>query len=238
MSDYKCDYKQFLKCENSALCHLCDGDSLYKNTKEEFQEKLAAREQRKQEDKKALLKNYNKEKKGGMGFEKRVQNRWNNQSKTKKKQKRPNLFDELMASDTPGSEEQKPQTLYSKPSKPLPASQNIYGVGSKNEAKRQVNSGAFWHAKGDIRLEHALMECKERGTVNGRGEKSITIPKEWLTKQEKEAFQEGKPFWYIGFGYKNDDSIYVIKDFDHELEMIHEIRRLNAEIEKLKQDKE
>lgn len=237
---HKCDYKQFIKCENSSLCHLCDGVSLYKNSKEEFQAKLAQREANKERKKTELLKTYDKNKKGGMGFEKKVQNRWNNTTKAKKKQGKPNLFDELMGSDTQESKEPKPKSLYSPPSKPVSAelsgSQRLYGTAKKNEAVRQVNSGAFWHAKGDIKLEHALMECKERGTVNGRGEKTITIPKEWLDKQEKEAFQEGKPFWYVGFGYKNDSSIYIIKDFDHEIEMIHEIRRLNEELERLRQE--
>ena len=103
----------------------------------------------------------------------------------------------------------------------------------RDEAQRQFNSGAFWHSKGDIKLEHALMECKERGTTNARGEKQITIPKLWLEKQEKEAFQENRPYWYIPFGYKNDPSIYLVKPYDHEIEMIYEMRQSREEIERL-----
>jgi hypothetical protein len=102
------------------------------------------------------------------------------------------------------------------------------------EAKRQINSGALWHSKGDIKLDHALMECKERGTVTARGAKQITIPKEWLDKQEKEAFQEQRDYWYVPFGYKGDDSIYLVKPYDHELEIIYELRQAREEIERLR----
>lgn len=104
------------------------------------------------------------------------------------------------------------------------------------EAKRHGNaSGSLWFDKGDIKLEHALLECKERGTVNSKGEKQITIPKEWLDKSEKEAFQEGKEYWYLPFGYKGDEEIYLIKPFDHEMQLINELRLARSEIEKLQQ---
>jgi hypothetical protein len=91
----------------------------------------------------------------------------------------------------------------------------------------------MWHSKGDIKLHHALMECKERGSTNSKGEKTISIPKAWLEKQEKEAFQEQRPYWYLPFGYKNDDAIYLIKPYDHELELVYELRKAREEIERL-----
>ena len=103
------------------------------------------------------------------------------------------------------------------------------GTSRTNEARRQPNSGAMWFAKGDILLDHALMEVKERGTKNARGEKTISIPKEWLTKQAEEAFQEGREFWYLAFAYKNDDEVYIIKTLDHEIELMKELRKLTEE---------
>lgn len=244
---FKCTPEMHQKCENSAICHLCDGIRLYKNKEEERKQKELAKQERKKQEKQELLRSHKKEKKEGMAFEKRVQQAWNQPNKKKKPVARPRLDMEI--SDTPPSEPSKPVSnpyrnlsvprpgdSSSKPSKPhsLNAYNRTGASKSENEAKRQANSGAMWHSKGDIRVEHALMECKERGTVNGRGEKTITIPKEWLTKQEQEAFEESKPFWYLPFGYKNDDSIYLIKDFNHEVEMIHEIRQLTEEVERLK----
>lgn len=244
---YKCTPEMHKKCENSAICHLCDGIRLYKNKEDERKRKEQAKNERKQEEKQQLLRSHKKEKKEGMAFEKRVQQAWNKTNNNKKTNiTKPRL--DMQISDTPPSETSKDVSNpyrnlnVARPGKnssaPSPVSLNAFNrTGAsrgKNEAKRQANSGAMWHSKGDIRVEHALMECKERGTVNGRGEKSITIPKEWLTKQEQEAFEESKPFWYLPFGYKNDDSIYLIKDFNHEVEMIHEIRQLSEEVERLK----
>ena len=218
-----------LRCANNALCHLCDGETLFKDPVAEKKEKLRIREENKQAEKNALLKTHKKEKKEGMGFEKRVANEWNNKfsKKQKKKVAKPRL--DVNFDDEPEEvveETVVPTFLGTKPKKVAPKPQ-------KKEAQRQANSGAMWHAKGDITLEHALLECKERGTTNSKGEKTISIPKLWIEKQEKEAFQEQKPYWYIPFAYKNDPGIYLVKSFDHEMEMIYELRRLREENEKL-----
>lgn len=232
--NYKCTDDMHVRCANNALCHLCDGVSLFKDPVAERQEKLRKREENKEAEKNALVKTYKKEKKEGMAFEKRVASQWNTKfggGKQKKKPAKPRL-DMLM--DEPGEEEDnKDETpMYqATPIKPIQRRQ----VAPKVEAVRQANSGAMWHAKGDIKLEHALMECKERGTVNSRGEKTISIPKLWIEKQEKEAFQEQRPYWYIPFGYKGDDGIYLVKSYNHEMEMIYEMRKLREENEMLKQ---
>jgi hypothetical protein len=237
--NFKCTTEMHNRCENSALCHLCDGESLYKNTREEKQVKMQQREANKQAEKDALLKVHKKEKKEGMAFEKRVASQWNNKfgGNNKKKVAKPRL-DMLIDDDSKGTVDPQPTNVpvY----KATPAAALAGGSKGKSnnktprpEAQRQFNSGAFWHSKGDIKLEHALMECKERGTTNSRGEKQITIPKLWLEKQEKEAFQEQRPYWYVPFGYKGDDAVYLVKPYDHEIEMIYEMRRAREEIEKL-----
>lgn len=225
-----------MKCENNALCHLCDGIKLYKNTAEENQKKREQRELNKAALKTAPLKTHKKEKKEGMAFEKRVANTWNDRFH-KKKSKRPAkprldmLLEEEqeVSRDDGGSNSGIPKNL----GRP-PVSTTTFK--KQPEAKRQVNSGAMWHSKGDIVLEHALLECKERGTTNSRGEKTISIPKEWISKQEDEAFQEQRPYWYIPFGYKNDDGIYLVKSFDHEMELVYELRRMREENEQLKKE--
>jgi hypothetical protein len=231
--NYKCTTEVHNRCENSALCHLCDGESLYKNTREVKQEKWRQRDLNKEAEKTALLKTHKKEKKEGMGFEKRVASQWNQKfgGDTKKKVAKPRLdmlVDEPREEKAPVREDVSykatPQSAIPKSTKKTPP---------RPEAQRQFNSGAFWHSKGDIKLEHALMECKERGSTNSRGEKQITIPKLWIEKQEKEAFQEHRPYWYIPFGYKGDPGVYLVKSYDHEIEMVYEIRRSHEEIEKL-----
>ena len=111
---------------------------------------------------------------------------------------------------------------------------SMVGVGKKTEARQTANSGALWHSKGDVVVEHALMEIKHRGTYNARGKSTISIPRDWLIKQKEEAVFEGKDFWYLPFAYKDHDEIYLIKDFDDELQHIQEMRRLFIENEELK----
>ena len=241
----KCNQETHDKCENSSLCHLCDGVRLYKNSREERAQKLAAREQRKQEDKNAAFRVYKAEKKEGMEFEKVVTKKWNDaykrkedsaplfrQSAKKTKIQKPRLGVELEEEKErrASTEEPTPRISLSSFQKQQPRSKEKPTI----DAKRQANSGALWYAKGDIKTEHYLLECKERGTVNARGEKTISIPKSWLLKQEQEAFQENRPYWAIPFRYKNDDAIYIVKSFDQELELYQELRRTREELAEFK----
>ena len=233
--NYHCEDEMHLRCVNNALCHLCDGIALFKDPIAERDEKLRVREQKKEDAKKAPLKSYQKEKKEGMAFEKRVAKQWNDKfsKKQKKKVAKPRL--DMMMDESKVEPEQEERVVnpgvFHRPVVKPPKFE-------KKEAQRQANSGAMWHAKGDIKLEHALLECKERGTTNSRGEKQITIPKLWIDKQIKEAFQEQRPYWYIPFAYKGDDGIYLVKSYDHEMEMIYEMRKLREENERLRAERE
>lgn len=239
--DYKCSKEQFLKCENNSMCAFCDGNSLYKNSKEDAARK---REQKKLNEKQKtnrVLKTKIKSNKEGMELEKRVASKWNTGMNNQYQKKKTSNTIKRLGFDQEQKKEKTDinQNLFNSVKKGkmrAPRKISTYGTDSTNEAKRQPNSGAMWFAKGDIITSHALMEVKERGTVNGRGEKTITIPKEWLEKQEKEAFMENKPFWYVPFAYKNSEEIYVIKSFDHEIEMVKHIRELEKELEELKKE--
>lgn len=231
-----CDKELFETCENNALCALCTECSLYKNAKREWQQKAYNRQENKKERRNDVYRE--KERKKGMALEKKVQGQWNASFNQKKRKvvKKPRLdLDTQMeeAVSSPSSSLSFNPFTRTVPSKGKQA-KSIYGSTKTNEATRQVNSGAMWHSKGDIKLEHALMEVKERGTVNGRGEKTISIPKEWLVKQEAEAFQEQKLFWYLPFAYKNDDQVYLIKPYEHEIQLIQDIRSLEEENERLR----
>jgi hypothetical protein len=91
------------------------------------------------------------------------------------------------------------------------------------EATETLNSGALWFQPGDIMTEEFLNECKQR-KLNARGEKSFTITKDIISKIEQEA-GANRP-GIVTFGFKGDDRIYVIADFDLWLELIQTINAL------------
>lgn len=230
INDYKCTAEMHKVCSNSSLCHLCDGIRLFKDPIAEKKAKREAAEQRKEDNKTALIHPYLKGKKEGMDFERRVADRWNNHfDKKKKKVGKPRLDVESIMSD----EEEVLPKLVQQEKKDL---SSLFAPKhyEKEEAQRQIASGALWMAKSDIKLDHALMECKERGSKNKHGEKQITIPKRWLDKEALEAIQEKRDYWYLPFGFKGSDDIYLIKPYDHEIEFVAELRKLREENERLK----
>ena len=180
-----------------------------------------------------VIPNFIKGKKEGMHREQQITNKWNARTSLNKEPKKANVKQRPSFLDEPEEEE---QIIYGSqlPDSFSTKAPQIKPRAKAPEATRQPNSGAMWHAKGDISLEHALMEVKERGSVNSRGEKTISIPKEWLDKQADEAFQENKEFWYLAFAYKGSDDVYIIKPYDDEIEMVVELRRLQSENEELK----
>lgn len=105
------------------------------------------------------------------------------------------------------------------------------------EARRQVRSGAIWFMPGDVADPVILVECKERSSVTANGEKSITIPKSWLTKLEAEAKLDGK-YPTFAFRYKNDEQIYSINKFEVLEDMVLEIKYLRVDNENLKLERE
>lgn len=110
---------------------------------------------------------------------------------------------------------------------------------AKDVARRQIASGALSHALGDMITEEeltaSLAEFKERGSVSARGEKQITIKKEWLEKLEWEARQMGKTYYFLPFTFKGGDKDYVAMDYDILLSYIQTIQALLEENRLLRQ---
>lgn len=215
-----------------------DGQPVERLTPEERKQKKEEAKQKKREKKKRTpgeIPKYTKGRKEGMDLENRVTERWNNAGKKEKKNY--NVKEKLSFTDLLDEEDEEEESSEEEYTAPVfhESPKRSYTPHYEKKAQRQPNSGALWHAKGDVTLSHALMEVKERGTTNSRGEKTISIPKSWLTKQEEEAFQERRDFWYLAFAYKNDDSIYIIKDYDHEIEMVNELEQLREENQQLKE---
>lgn len=173
--------------------------------------------------------------KQGMKREQQFQDIWNDYGKTEKKEYNvKGRLDFTSKEDEETRELKRPKVRV--PRKRTRPTRNREERDFKNTAQRTPNSGATWHTKGDVKLSHALAEVKERGSVNGRGEKTISIPKEWLTKQADEAFQERRDYWYLAFAYKGDEEIYLIKPYNHEVEMVHKYEGLKEDYEKLLAD--
>jgi hypothetical protein len=101
---------------------------------------------------------------------------------------------------------------------------------AKDVARRQIASGALHYALGDMITEEeltaSLSEFKERGTVNAKGEKQISIKREWLEKLEWEARQMGKTYYFLPFTFKGSDKDYVAMDYDILLSYVQTIQSL------------
>ena len=72
---------------------------------------------------------------------------------------------------------------------------------------RQPNSGATPFAKGDVKSEQFLIECKTRT----KSSDSISIKKEWIEKLVGESLFEGKENWSLAFNFgPNEPNYYII----------------------------
>ena len=83
-------------------------------------------------------------------------------------------------------------------------------VASKFNGNRTLNSGATPFQKGDILLENCLLECKTKT----KSSESISIQKEWLEKNEKEALFMGKENSAVAFNFgPGENQYYIINEW-------------------------
>lgn len=81
-------------------------------------------------------------------------------------------------------------------------------VSKTNKGKVQPNSGATMFAKGDVITDKFLIECKTR-----IGEQaSINVKKEWLTKNEEEAFAMNKNYSAVAISFGDGNNYYIISE--------------------------
>lgn len=81
-------------------------------------------------------------------------------------------------------------------------------IAKKFGGARVKNSGATAWAKGDVNLDKWLIEAKTKMTPSA----SISIQKEWLEKNNKEALFMGKPHSALAFNFGPDEPNYFIID--------------------------
>ena len=76
--------------------------------------------------------------------------------------------------------------------------------------KKTANSGATMFMKGDILLDQVLIECKTKMTSS----KSITIKKDWILKNQVEAYQMKKPMCAVAISFGDKENYYIISEND------------------------
>ena len=81
-------------------------------------------------------------------------------------------------------------------------------IAKKFGGERVKNSGATAWQKGDIYLDKWLLEAKTKTSPS----KSMSIQKEWLEKNIKEALFMGKPYTALAFNFGPNEKNYYIID--------------------------
>lgn len=83
-------------------------------------------------------------------------------------------------------------------------------VASKFGGSRTLNSGATPFSKGDVTTDKVLLECKTKVKTS----ETMTIHKEWLEKNEKEALFMGKEHSALVFNFgPNEKNYYIIDEY-------------------------
>lgn len=81
-------------------------------------------------------------------------------------------------------------------------------VAKKFNGNQTKNSGATLFQKGDVCIENILLECKTKMSPS----ESMSIKKEWLEKNAKEALFMGKPYNALVFNFGPNQKNYYIID--------------------------
>lgn len=71
-----------------------------------------------------------------------------------------------------------------------------------------ANSGATKFSKGDVRTESWLFEAKTKTSPS----ESMTIHKEWIEKNEEEAFAMGKDYSAVVIDFGSSDNYYIVNE--------------------------
>lgn len=89
--------------------------------------------------------------------------------------------------------------------------------------RRTPNSGATLFAKGDVEGEDILIECKTLTTK----QKSHSIKKEWIEKNEEEAFARNKSLSALAFDFGDGENYYIVNETDF-IALIEAWREVNG----------
>lgn len=115
-------------------------------------------------------------------------------------------------------------------SKPLPTRHfskiQENAVAKAIGGKRTPNSGATPWSKSDVLSDKFAIECKTKTTSS----ESISIKKEWFSKQKQEAAFMGKPYSAVVFNFGPDEENHYIIDEYLFLELLTHLNTLEEDI--------
>lgn len=94
-------------------------------------------------------------------------------------------------------------------------------VSKKLGGTQVKNSGATMFQKGDVTTSDWLIECKTKTSHSD----SISIKKEWIEKNNKEALFMSKPYNAIAFSFGPDEPNYYIIDEYLMQELVEHLKR-------------
>lgn len=108
---------------------------------------------------------------------------------------------------------------YNKPTR-FYSSQQEKKVAKAVGGRQVANSGATTFNKGDVTTNKCLIECK---TVT-KPQKSFAVKREWLEKNQEEAFAMGKHYSAVAIDFGDGEQFYVInqKMFNKLLQALEE----------------
>lgn len=81
-------------------------------------------------------------------------------------------------------------------------------VAKATDGRVQPNSGATSFAKGDVKQDDVLIECK----CKTKDSDSISVKREWIEKNEKEALFMGKPYSAVAISFGDGKNHYIISE--------------------------
>lgn len=82
--------------------------------------------------------------------------------------------------------------------------------------KVQSNSGGTRFGGGDVQTEQFFIEAK----TPTKEQTSFSIKKEWIEKMKEQAFEQGKPYFALGFRFEPDGEDYFVIDSKRMLELV------------------
>ena len=114
--------------------------------------------------------------------------------------------------------------------KPLPtryfSKRQEDAVAKATGGRRSKNSGASMFDKSDVSTSKFNLECKTKTTHS----ESISIKKEWFTKNKEEAMFMGKPYSAVVFNFGPDEENHYIIDEYLFLELLAHLNSLEEDI--------
>ena len=81
-------------------------------------------------------------------------------------------------------------------------------VAKSLDGHKVANSGATAFNKGDVTTDKWLIECK----TCTKEQRTFTVKREWLEKNEEEAFAMRKPYTAVAIDFGDGEQHYIISE--------------------------